>query len=235
MEKRNNMILAIDFSINSPGLSFLKDGKLKFASLTKKGVCPQDFYQTLEEHQVRTIMMEKYKKVKNNSLDSRGFTLDAIATANGIIELIEKIYPNTKKSKDNILIIEGFSFGSKGNRLAQTAGYQYILRYLLIERFFPIENLYLYPPQTIKSKAGAAKRGEGKKGMIERFIEHDKQIGNLSDTVFYQEMKKDEDSSFRAKGNKRKPVGNWRKPIDDIVDSYWILYTYFIVNEIPIP
>lgn len=229
------MILAIDFSINSPGLTFLKDGKLKFASLTKKGVCPQDFYDVMEKHQVRTITLDKYKKVKNNSKDARGFTLDAIATANGIIEIIEKTYPGIKKSKDNILIIEGFSFGSTGNRLAQIAGYQYILRHFLIDKYFPIENFYLYPPQTVKSKAGAAKRGEGKKGMIERFIEHTEKIGDLESTPFYQEIIKNEHSQFRAAGNKRNPIGKWRKPTDDIIDSYWVLYAYFIVNEIPIP
>ena len=126
----------------------------------------------------------------------------------------------------NIAIFEGFSFGSKGNRLAQLSGYQYVARAKMIETLIVPTNLFVYAPQTVKSVAGAAKKGQGKTSMIQRFIEHEDKLPGLENHPFYIEMCKNYDSKFRKDPTKRKPVGDWRKPIDDLIDAYWIVKTY---------
>lgn len=220
------MIVAIDFSINSPGICVFTNDKISFGSVIKEGVASSDFMSYLQQLHVEYEILPKYKATGISSIDEQGYTSDAIKTAEAIAKLIKKINGGLGDRAKNILIFEGFSFGSTGNRLAQISGYQFITRFRLLSELFNVENLYVYPPQSIKSIAGAAKKGAGKIGMIQRFIEHEEKLPNLSNNLFYNEVIKNEDSNLRKKATKRKPIGDFQKPTDDIIDAYWVLYTY---------
>lgn len=226
------MIVAIDFSINSPGICIYNDNGLYFASVIKEGVATKDFMSDLQKLGVESTILPKYKAIGVSSTDEQGYTFDAINTADAIAEIIKKINSGVGDRNKNILIFEGFSFNSTGNRLAQISGYQYITRYRLLSELFNIENLYVYPPQSIKSIAGAGNRGAGKIGMIQRFIEHEDRLPSLNDNSFYNEVSKNESSKLRKKATKRKPIGEFQKPVDDIIDAYWILYTYLKKNTV---
>lgn len=227
------MIVGIDYSINSPGLCFFDGEKVQFGTLARNGVCSGDFKNLLIDHDVFTWDLDKYKAVGNTVDDAQGFTHDSMRQAFGLKQICYsagmKDFP---ENTENIAVFEGFSFGSKGNRLAQLAGYQYVARAELLSSVVLPQGLYVYAPQSIKSVAGAAKRGEGKVGMIQRFIQHEDKLHGLEDHPFYIEMCKNEDSLFRKKPSKRKPVGDWVKPVDDIIDAYWILYTYIKKNNV---
>lgn len=226
------MIIGIDYSINSPGLCILNKDGLHFGTLARTNVASQEFFDVLERHKVWTSPQLKYSAISNSTLDAQGFTIDAIKQATELVVMCKRINQGKSDIKDNVAVFEGFSFGSKGNRLAQLAGYQYVARADMISNLIDYENLFVYSPQSIKSIAGAAKRGEGKKGMIQQFIEHEDKLPGLIDHPFYKEMAKDETSIFRKKGTKRKPIGDWIKPVDDIIDAYWIVQTYFKKNNI---
>jgi hypothetical protein len=96
----------------------------------------------------------------------------------------------------DFVAMEGFAFNARGNRLAELSGYQYLLRAKLVEMKIPFT---IYPPLSIKKFAGYGRYT--KEEMIDIFIKLDniklaKQINEL-------EFKYD-------------------KPIDDIVDSYFV-------------
>lgn len=226
------MIIGLDYSINSPGICALNERGLHFGTLARNGVCSAEFKDTLNSYNVHTFDLDKYKAIGNTVDDSQGFTSDAIQQANAVSEMCKGFVGYEDNRQNNIIVFEGFSFGSKGNRLAQLAGYQYIARAQLIKDFSKPENLYVYAPQSVKSVAGAAKRGEGKVGMIQRFIDHEDKLPGLDEHPFYIEVCKNQESLLRKKPTKRKPIGDWVKPVDDIIDSYWILYTYIQKNNV---
>ena len=219
-------IIGIDFSINSPGICVYNDAEntLKFISVSRFGVAKKDFFEQLQDVGVHVSLHDKYKPAGNLSIDSQGFTQDSINHAN----LIKKaIKDECGPISDAIIVFEGFSFGSSGNRLAQLAGYQYISREKLINEFSSgdMSKLYVYAPQTVKSVAGASKRGQGKVGMIESFLNQNNCSLGISNNGLWKEMT-DNDASLRKNPTKKNPIGDFRKPIDDLIDSYWIVRTY---------
>ena len=213
------MIVSIDFSINSPGICIYNEKGIHFASIIKEGVAKESYMNVLKEHGVEYSILPRYKSTGNSSTDEQGYTHDAIQTAEAISDIIKHINNGAGDREKNILIIEGFSFGSRGNRLAQISGYQFITRFRLLAEMFNVENLYVYPPQSVKSIAGAAKRGEGKIGMIEAFMTHVAQepLPMLMDNPLYKQITTDH-SVFQTQPTKRSKGGKWKKPIDDLVD-----------------
>jgi hypothetical protein len=226
------MIVGIDYSINSPGICILNDDGIHFGTLARNHVAKPEFFETLRNYDVHTWDHARYKAIGNSTLDAQGFTNDAMKQAIALSEMCKTINQGKGDIDKNVAIFEGFSFGSKGNRLAQLAGYQYVARAQLIQTLINHDKLYVYAPQSVKSVAGAAKRGEGKVGMVQRFIEHEDKLPGLENHPFYIEMAKNEDSLLRKKPTKRKPIGDWCKPTDDIIDAYWIVYTYLKKNNI---
>ena len=65
-------------------------------------------------------------------------------------------------------------------------------------------------------KATAGKGNLKKEGMIDTFIQHNNE--ELQSSGFWKAIH-DNPSQFQTK------KGVWLKPIDDVVDSYWVLRT----------
>jgi len=111
--------------------------------------------------------------------------------------------------------IEGFSFGSTGNRLAQLSGYQWLLRHDLSLTFgLNADDMWVFAPMTVKATAG--KGNFKKEQMIDAFLAEED--SDLRDHLFWKNLT----SNPTAFQNKK---GSWLKPIDDLIDSYWILRT----------
>ena len=226
------MIIGVDYSINSPGVCVLGNNGIHFGTLARNGICTDDFKNILNDLRVFTWDHNRYNAVGNTVDDSQGFTNDSILQAQALASMVVSMNDQNIDA-ENTCVFEGFSFGSTGNRLAQLAGYQYIARATLINHnIIDADDLYVYAPQSVKSVAGAAKRGAGKVGMIQRFIEHEDKLPGLEEHPFYIEVCRNEESILRKKPTKRKPIGNWTKPVDDIIDAYWILYTYLKKQDI---
>lgn len=107
---------------------------------------------------------------------------------------------------------EGLSYGSKGNVMLSLAGWRFIFQSQLA-KFIPIENMFTYPPTTIKKTAGCSKKGMGKSDMINAFA------SGKSD---FSEFLNNNKEKFQTKS------GNWITHLDDIVDSYWCVETLII-------
>ena len=75
-------------------------------------------------------------------------------------------------------------------------------------------NFFTYSPMTVKATAG--KGNYKKEQMIDAFIQSEDE--SLRQTLFWQAITNNP-TQFQTK------KGLWVKPIDDIVDSYWVLKT----------
>ena len=205
------MIVGIDFSIKSPAVTIIheEEGTL-FFSFPRKSVAKEDFFITLENNGVSVIALEDEPALpKTAKLTQReqSSIKDAFMEIDAIVGLLSE----WTFTDEDYIAIEGFSFGSTGNRLAQISGYQWLLRARLITILgITPEQLYFFSPMTIKATAG---NGHYKKDqMINALIQSD------CDTQFVNAIR-------QAPAEFQNKKGAWLKPIDDIVDSYWIAKT----------
>ena len=145
------IFIGIDFSISSPAVCINDDNKFSYYSLyrpgklTKKEVIGID---VLKEFKNLSLNINKpIVESKNYQLRETNNLIEAEFLTDSIIEYIQS------KIKDSEVKIglEGFSYGSTGNRLAELAGYNYLLRHKLIKNNY---NFSIYSPKTIKAVAG---------------------------------------------------------------------------------
>ena len=230
--------VGVDYSIHSPALCILNDDTMHFVSLAREGVASMDFYKTLNKFDIRMDISAKLEGSKKMLVNSRESTLDSLLLASNAISLIKQIAGNNSDPTENIFAIEGFSYNSVGNRLVQFAGYQYVFRNMLImsglmSPDYVDKNLWVFAPQTVKANALAGRddRGEtGKLPMLKAFREESletRQLIGLAEHPFWQELKNNP-QTFQDK------KGNFLKPLDDIIDSYFVLKTYFRIIEDPV-
>jgi hypothetical protein len=216
------MYIGIDYSINSPAICVLHNKGLDFISIARQSVGSDKVFDDLQYFGVKVNNTNTLKNSSNLLESSRESTLDSINLAQKSVQEILGVLPKNNQTQ-NIVAIEGFSFGSTGNRLAQISGYQYVLRMNLLAHIVNpshIENMWIFAPATVKSTAGAAGKVKGKSDMIKSFLNHEDPLPFLHNHPFYLELKNNP-ATFQTKR------GKWLKPVDDLIDAYWVLKTYF--------
>lgn len=194
-------IAGIDFSINHPSVCLydtetLDCSFLVFPKERSKG------HKGLSDTEVQIIDIQRLDVANGVSTTDR----ERILTTNAII-LAECIIQNLPDDLDAIGL-ENLAFSASSNRLAEIAGYQYILRERLINKY-GANNIYFFAAMSVKAKAGSGKFDKNQ--MIEKFL--DKELTGLNLKLY--ERLSTELTFF-------KKTKNWIKPIDDIADSYWI-------------
>ena len=204
------MILGIDFSIKSAAAA-LKSGDIyTFYSFARKGVIKEDAKNVFAAAGVLIFETDEVtapEKKASISERERASMLDALL----LIPTIAKCFVDLPIA---FWGIEGFSFASTGNRLAQISGYQWALRWELIKGGLSVDSFQVYSPMTVKAIAG--KGNFKKEEMIDAFIKSDDTF--LQSTGLHKTLNSNP-SLFQTK------KGDWLKPLDDVVDSYWVLKT----------
>ena len=208
------MIIGIDFSIKSPGMTILESGRLHFYAFPRDGAVKEGCLQSLQKAEVEVYHFPAETPLSKNATIAdreRSSFNDAVTETNHIIAAAANHIQHC--NEEIYFAIEGFSFGSTSNRLAQLSGYQWLLRYRLIERLaIKVSHFYTFSPMTVKATAG--KGNLKKEGMIEAFIHSEDPL--LCETNFWKAISSDP-AQFQTK------KGSWLSPIDDIVDSYWAI------------
>ncbi len=217
------MKIGIDFSIKSPA-ACVRDGEgnLTFFSYPRRSVAKEDFLRTLTDSGVILhVIPDEPALPKKASIGERerSSLIDADIEITTILESLRWAWTRDlflrEREKELYVSIEGFSFASTGNRLAQLSGYQWVLRYMLRKDMkMKPENFYVYAPMTVKATAG--KGNFKKEDMIAAFIQSEDP--QLRETKFWQRLN-EAPAEFQTKR------GAWLKPLDDIIDSYWVLRT----------
>jgi hypothetical protein len=204
------MILGIDFSIKSAAAT-LKSGDIyTFYSYARKGIVKEDVKIAFAAAGVQFFETnEEPAPAKKASIGERERT--SMKDAMNLIPAISQCFEGLPIK---LWGIEGFSFASTGNRLAQISGYQWALRWELIKGGLSIDSFQVYSPMTVKATAG--KGNFKKEEMIDAFINSDDPC--LVNNGLQKALKL-HPSLFQNK------KGAWLKPLDDIIDSYWVLKT----------
>lgn len=204
------LYIGIDFSLNSPSVCFLKEDGTSFfynifnlpTKISKKGLEKLNRLKTIQNLDIEIVnsnnnLVMNYDKKEHFNLEN------AIELTNKIIDKI-----NTFKgelSLDNVFtVIEGFSYGSLSNRLAELIGSQYILRKGLLDAGY---KFMVLSPKTIKKFAGNG--NFDKVHLVESFLGDEEN----KDVEFIDFLKNNRgDYIFKNK---------IEKPVDDLIDSYW--------------
>ena len=217
------MLVGIDFSLNSPALTIFDEKKgYTFVSLFNYGdklwppkkttlafKCHEDlmFLDNIEIlPYTRNVTSHEHIIREQQKL------IDASLLAKRITDVLIKYSPSLDYEK---IAIEGFSYGSSGNSFIDIIQYNTILKLELIN-LFGANKLYVVPPSHAKKLTG--KGNANKFAMLKGFNDNCLNDAFLANHSLLKYTNTDE--------NKLAWQTKIPKPIDDIVDSY------FIVNSI---
>lgn len=201
------MHVGIDFSINSPAVSLRGPDSLQFIGFYneegrnfKKGD-PKDFGIHREISELSGVTIQKFKrrrKHENYSIDQA----QKIEDSHALATLISSQIP------DGVPVgLEGYSYGSKGNSFIDLIAFNSVLRNRLWLDGHPVT---VYTPSQVKTLAG--KGNLNKQGMFSAFVENRSEDPLLAGSEFWKWCAE----------RRNLAEGEIPKPIDDLVDAYWI-------------
>ena len=207
----------IDFSLNSPG-TCTQDHKGKYTFITffnygnriwdEEGrKIPKSFSVHKELMDNKTILgFPYYRQVKDKDFLLR--EREKLTDGQNIADLISNILITLYGTQNHKIALEGFSYGSKGNSFIDIVQYNTFLRNEIVNSW-GVENISIYQPSHVKKLAG--KGNANKHYMVKAF----------------------QDDVFNDKDLRKTKLWKWTqgkdftekipKPIDDLVDAYFIL------------
>jgi hypothetical protein len=198
--------IGIDFSINSPGIC-IRATQLSFIGFYntegknfKKGD-PRDFkihreISALEG--VSILNFNRRKKHEDYCIDQAQKIEDSHTLATLISSQIPEGAP---------IGLEGYSYGSKGNSFIDLIAFNSVLRNRL---WVDGHSVSVFTPSQVKTCAG--KGNLNKQGMFLAFVENKTDDELLIGNAFWKYCVENRDFAS----------GEIPKPIDDLVDAYWI-------------
>jgi hypothetical protein len=209
--------IGIDFSLNSPAVC-VKDhnGSYQFFSFFNFGdreldakKIPKAFehHKTLaDDHAIIAIPYNRKVSSKDFLQREREKLIDGKDIAELIINHIIALYGTINVK----VALEGFSYGSTGNSFIDIVQYNTFLRSMLLTAY-GADKIYIMQPSHVKKLAG--KGNANKHFMAKAFQDNVLNDDNLRKTKFW-DWAKDKDFSEKIP-----------KPVDDLIDSYFILNT----------
>jgi hypothetical protein len=206
-------IVAIDFSLNSPGIVIRKKDKLNFISYIKAGIGTKAETKMQEELAMLGDIILEFQPIFTTSKDFSDKEISKlqrfITMANDMILLIEQHV----SVKDPIIFgFEGVSYGSGGggtNNLIDLAAAAAIFKYCLLQKFKnPKTNIVTVAPTTIKKHAGSGRLK--KRELWDVFVNN-----NLNDPLLNQNSVWDFARNLEI--GAKVP-----KPFDDLIDAYFL-------------
>lgn len=204
--------IAIDFSLNSPGICLYNDKSRKYKFIaylkpktgTKKEQSLQEELALLED--VTLIKQPDFTNDQNYSGSELAKVRRYDKMADDIINLIlQESYPGDSFT----IAFEGTSYGSKmgTNNMIDMAAGAAILKLKMLKTLKP-EDLLTVAPTTIKKFAG--KGNMNKRQVFEAFVTNTIEDKSLLKSPFYQKV------SNLEVGSKIP------KPVDDLVDAFFL-------------
>jgi len=215
---KNITIIGIDYSIKSPAVSVLKDNCLQHFIYPRKDILKEDFILSIKEAGIFVKEIDDFKKFQNLQENERINSKDSEILSLTLCNSIKKYF-----NKNTYFVIEGLSFAAPGNTKIQHAGYHYILRHT-IKNFFNIDysDIFVYAPTSLKMTAG--KGNFNKDAMITAFV-NSKDSDIISSKLYSYLNDPSTVDNFKSPRAK-----NWLKPLDDIIDSVWVIKTFQVRN-----
>jgi len=200
--------IAFDFSIAKPCAVVFENNNYHFY-LWPKDINSkyENLFKSYDVNIIKRVNIENKDIVKYDIINS---------------DILSDLIINSLHSflnKDTIIAFEGSSFASHGNVTLSLTAWRYILIYKL-SKIISLNNIFTFSPITIKSIAGCAKKGMGKKEMINAFIK------NGPNCKLYFTLCENS-NLFMKKGGK-----TYVDFLDDLCDAYWTLKTLIVKEKL---
>jgi hypothetical protein len=199
--------IGIDFSINSPAVCILEENNYRFVGFyneegkkfEKKDPSDYKYHRhILLLDDIDIIHFSRRRKHEDYTVDQRQKIEDSHTLGTLISETVGQGPCKVG--------IEGYSYGSKGNSFIDLISFNSVMRHVLYTT--TDADIMVKTPSQIKILAG---KGNANKGMMyEYFCQNTTKDPNL------------EKSSFWKWCVEQKFIGEIPKPIDDLVDAYFI-------------
>ena len=200
----NLNLIAIDFSINSPGICLLKDGKPHYISYLKPKTGTKKEQKLQEEMNLLDDVTLIYQEEPNIEKQELVRVMRHRSIAQGLCDIIAE---HTDPTQEYKIYFEGSSYGTSRfgtNSLIDLASASSIFKSYLIDRF-NVTQLEVYAPTTIKKHAG---KGNMKKMEMWEVYINDESNRESGLWNFCQQFRLDK---------------KIMKPLDDLVDAYFIM------------
>ena len=209
--------IGIDFSLNSPAVCVKKhDGTYQFISFFNFGdrdweskKIPKAFEVHRDLSDTNTIIAMPYNR-KVGSKDFLENQREKLIDGKNIADLIVNYLVTMYGTIGVKIALEGFSYGSTGNSFIDIVQYNTFLRSLMLDAY-NAKNIYIVQPSHVKKSAG--KGNANKHFMAKAFQDNVLNDDELKKTKLWNWCK-DKDFSEKIP-----------KPIDDMIDSYFIVNT----------
>lgn len=205
-------IIGIDFSILYPGICISTDFKeFKWIGITNNKLTKKDS-KLMEDFSIEYPNLhlkqlgERPGKDKLYHINERNKLENYIKLSDFIIDEIKK---HTSKT-DNIIAIEGISFGSSGNSLVDISQATGILKSKLTTLTDSIQKIFVFSPSELKNAIGC--KGNASKIDIYNQFKEDPVIPNAKKSDLYKLINQDNGIIFNGK--------NIKSPYMDMIDSY---------------
>lgn len=227
--------VSIDFSLNSSGITIFHNGKYHFLSyynavkMSKSYASMIDLLSTADNFHISTYKRSPISAPNNRGDGLYGWEREHISNClyyghdmvRFIIEVMRKVCGGYQSS-EVVVILENYSYSSQSNTLIQMVENTMMLKYELMQHF-NINNFYVIPAPRVKSFVG--KGSFDKYDMLQAMMNE-----NHTDNQFIKIVSENRDMFIKPKMKKGKEMFEVLSPVQDIVDSYWML-RYFLQSD----
>ena len=149
---------------------------------------------------------------------------------NHINTIALRLIPDIRKSEICVLI-ENYSYSSQSDTLIQLVENTMEVKHYVLTTMCHIENFYCIPAPKVKLYVG--KGNYDKYDMTTAFLNNVRDDDYILNSPFYKFLLDNFTTSFlKERIKKRKQFNEVLSPISDIIDSYWILRYFLVLNEL---
>ena len=141
-----------------------------------------------------------------------------------------RLIPSIRKSEICVLI-ENYSYSSQSDTLIQLVENTMEVKHYVLTTMCHVENFYCIPAPRVKLYVG--KGNYDKYDMTTAFLNNVRDDDHILNSTFYKFLLDNFTTSFlKERIKKGKQFNEVLSPISDIIDSYWILRYFLVLNEL---
>lgn len=238
------LFVSIDYSLESVGVTLFDVEKKKYHFLsylnTKKKATANraDLLSNVSDLSVIQYQRDPIATVKSREDGLFGWERQHMTNVlhynselvNYIKILVLRLYPDIKKNEICVLI-ENYSYSSQSDTLIQLVENTMEVKHHVLTTICCVENFYCIPAPRVKLYVG--KGNYDKYDMTTAFLNNVRDDDYILDSPFYKFLLDNFTISFlKERIKKGKQFNEVLSPISDIIDSYWILRYFLVLNEL---
>ena len=238
------LFVSIDYSLESVGITLFDVEKKKYHFLsylnTKKKATANraDLLSNISDLSVIQYQRDPIATVKSREDGLFGWEQQHMTNVlhynlelvNYIKILVLRLYPDIKKNEICVLI-ENYSYSSQSDTLIQLVENTMEVKHHVLTTMCCVENFYCIPAPRVKLYVG--KGNYDKYDMTTAFLNNVRDDDYILNSSFYKFLLDNFTTSFlKERIKKGKQFNEVLSPISDIIDSYWILRYFLVLNEL---